>query len=411
MPWNEFLKRFGADTSSGRLKFDSVLQYVAFPEVQVQTKGRQADSEREAEEISGVRQIGVSGRKDMKYFFDWLYNKGVRHIITLSVEEIPGEKVHSDRAIQESLERFTIERLDWRKPDLDPVTILHIGSKAAGTQTFTNDNENSTQPIPQQLRQLSLKWSGSNSVLRAWSEPEGLPLLPRLQRIYIYKPSPNQEYDASQWIISNVKKFRMRLNANRKAIRDREVTTSTGQNRFSDVDMAFGDVEVEIIDSGKHEERTLISRDMPHFTTSSIIKGVNSHSWLESTDRFAGEMTNFWQETVKEFLVSGHNLGTETKFEDDVIVALIDDGVDMFDPALSDRVLEGKSFDFHDGKVRPSFSSAKGHGTVMASMILRTCPMAKVYPIRLKTYPNANGKSNIDAEYAAQACQFRYFDV
>lgn len=143
---------------------------------------------------------------------------------------------------------------------------------------------------------------------------------------------------------------------------------------------------------------------MPHFTAASIIKGVNPHSWLESTDRFAGEMEIFWQKTVNEFIDSKHNPGTTEKIEDDVIVALIDDGVDMFDPALSDRVLEGKSFDYHDGKVRPSFSSAKGHGTVMASMILRTCPMAKVYPIRLKTYPNANGKSNIDAEYAAQVC-------
>lgn len=115
-------------------------------------------------------------------------------------------------------------------------------------------------------------------------------------------------------------------------------------------------------------------------------------------------MTYFWQKTVQEFLSSKPNPGTTERLERDVIVALIDDGVDMFDPALSDRVLEGKSFDFHDGKVRPSFSSAEGHGTVMASMILRTCPMAKVYPIRLKTYPNANGKNNIDAEYAAQVC-------
>jgi hypothetical protein len=196
IPWNEFLKRFGADASSERLRFDSVLQYVTFPKVQVFTKGRLADREREAEEQSGMRQTGTSGRKDMKYFLDWLYNKGVRHIITLSVEDSPdpGEKVHSDQVIQESLERFTIERLDWRKTDLDPETILHIGSKVIEAGKSTIDNEKSTPPIPQQLRQLSLKWSGSNSVLRAWSEPEGLPLLPRLQKISIYKPSSDQVY-------------------------------------------------------------------------------------------------------------------------------------------------------------------------------------------------------------------------
>ncbi|KAH6603973.1 hypothetical protein Trco_007419 [Trichoderma cornu-damae] len=405
MPWNEFLKRFGADASSDRLRFDNVLQYVTFPKVQVYTKGRHADREREAEELSGVRQTGALGRKDMKYFFDWLHNKGVRHIITLSVEDSgnSGETVHSDQAIQESLERFSIEHLDWKKTDLDPETILHVSSKAAGTEASVTDGQKYTQPVPQQLRQLSLRWGGSNSVLRAWSEPEGLPLLPQLQRIYIYKPSSSQEYDSPQWISRNINRFQARLNANRKAIRDREITVPSGPGSIPDVGAAFSDVEVVIIDEGKEEERTVTSRDTSHFATSSVINGVNSHRWLDSTTRFAGEMAPFWRNTVKEFLASRHNPGTTERIEGDVIVALIDDGVDRFDTSLPDRILEGKSFDFHNEKVRPSFVSAAGHGTVMASMILRICPMAKVYPIRLRTYPNANGKSNIDAEYAAQA--------
>ncbi|UKZ68741.1 uncharacterized protein TrAtP1_009763 [Trichoderma atroviride] len=411
--WSNFLSRFGADSNSDRLRFDSVLQYVTFPKVQVQIKGRHADLEREAEEQSGVRQVGVSGCKDMKYFFDWLNKKGVRHIITLSVEDSRDseEKVHSDQVIQESLEKFTIEHLDWRKTDLDPetilhvgskATILHVGSKATMAQNSTMCNERSIQSIPQQLRQLSLKWSGSNSVLRAWSEPEGLPLLPWLQKIHLYKLSSNLQYDSPHWIQANVEKFKIRLNANRKAIRDREVTVCADQNSFSDDGVAFGDVEVDIIDSDKEAEFATRSRDTPHFSLT-IPKGINSHKWLDSTIRFAAEMELFWRKTTLEFKSSKHNLDPTKKIASDVIVALIDDGVDMFDAGLSDRVLEGKSFDFHDGKVRPSFSSADGHGTVMASMILRACPMAKVYPIRLKTYPNSNGKSNIDADYAAQA--------
>ncbi len=40
----------------------------------------------------------------------------------------------------------------------------------------------------------------------------------------------------------------------------------------------------------------------------------------------------------------------------------------------------------------------------MANMILDVCPMAKIYPIRLKTYADgANGTNmNIDAGYAAR---------
>jgi hypothetical protein len=118
-------------------------------------------------------------------------------------------------------------------------------------------------------------------------------------------------------------------------------------------------------------------------------------------------MTTFWERTVQDFLDSNQNRPTAEGLESDVVVALIDDGVDRFNtPLEANRVLNGKSFDFHDGMVRPSYSSAKGHGTVMASMILRVCPMAKIYPIRLKTYDDrVEGKNmTIDAGYAARVC-------
>ncbi|KAK4080975.1 hypothetical protein Trihar35433_2080 [Trichoderma harzianum] len=301
--WHEFLKRFGS-SKSGRLTFDNVLQYVTLPRVTVDVTGRLADIEREAEEESGLRQIGALGRKDAKYFLDWLFDKGVRHIISLSVEDggRSDEKVHSDQVIQESLGRLIVEHLDWQKIDLDPETILRVG--------YTENTS---------------------------------------------------------------------------------------------LSMTYESVEVMMVNSDNEEEKISTSDAGLPFTTPSIVRDVNPHKWLDTTARFASEMTPFWQKTVKEFLTSKGNPATTEGVETDVIVALIDDGVDMFDTALSDRVVDGKSFDYHDGKVRPPFSSAQGHGTVMASMILSMCPMAKVYPIRLRTHLNANGKRNIDADYAAQA--------
>ncbi|KAI1083970.1 hypothetical protein F5B20DRAFT_526194 [Whalleya microplaca] len=406
MFWNEFIKRFGADSTSG-LKFDRVLQYALFPRVEVRLKGRLADLERDAELQSGKRQLGALGRKDMVHFCDWLYKKGVRHIIRLSVDDCGDveEKVHSDEAIQESLERFIIERLDWKKTDLDPETILHISSKAIIKEAPTPENPKNVEFIPdQQLKQLYLKWSGSNAVLRAWSEPEGLTMLPRLQRIYLFKPPSAKMYDNPQWISKKVQEFQARLNANRKTFRDRELA-SPSSTSASDVGVEFGDVDVASSDSGTDEGRQVISRDTSHSTTSAPATGVNSHQWLDSTARFAGEMIPFWQNTVEEFLKTRDNRGTPERIEDDVVLALIDDGVDMLDTSLSGQVLEGKSFDFHDDKVRPAFSSARGHGTVMASMILQICPMVKIYPIRFKTYDIDNGKTSIDAGYAAQAIQ------
>lgn len=112
-------------------------------------------------------------------------------------------------------------------------------------------------------------------------------------------------------------------------------------------------------------------------------------------------MTPYWESTVQRFLEERQDQGTSEGVERDVTIALIDDGVDKFDIGRSSQILQGKSFDFHDDRLNPPYLSAKGHGTVMASIILRVCPMAKIYPIRLKTSSDASGNSTID-RYAAR---------
>lgn len=207
-------------------------------------------------------------------------------------------------------------------------------------------------------------------------------------------------YDNAQWTNQKVRDFSARLNQSRKTVRavhkSREIPEDSGLTGL------FGHVEVITGDLGTEKDHTATARDTASYITSAPVKGVNSHRWLNSTAKFAEEMKPFWERTVEEFMQSRQGKATPEHVEDGVVVALIDDGVDVFDTAYSSQVLEGKSFDFHNGKVRPPFSSAKGHGTVMANMILRICPMAKVYPIRLRTFNNANGKSNIDKDYAAQ---------
>jgi hypothetical protein len=203
MLWNDFTKRFGANAKSG-LKFDRVLQYVTLPRVEVILKGVRADQERELEIQSGIRQFGPLGRKDMQYFFEWLYAKGVRHIIRVCVEDSDdcGEKVHSDQAIQKCLEKFVVERLDWSKTDLDPETILHVSSRVE-KETSTPENQGGTEAAPdRQLKQLRLRWSGSNAVLRAWSEPEGLAMLPHLKKIILVMP-PAEKVDTCFCCVSS----------------------------------------------------------------------------------------------------------------------------------------------------------------------------------------------------------------
>ena len=84
-------------------------------------------------------------------------------------------------------------------------------------------------------------------------------------------------------------------------------------------------------------------------------------------------------------------------------IALIDDGVDMYYPPLRKKISSGKSFDYGDktqNQMRYYGVSAGGHGTVMASMICRVCPIAKIYAIRLETHAG-DTKPQINVRSAA----------
>lgn len=396
--WKDFTERFGANEKSG-IKFDTVLQYVSFSNVEVELTGRRADLEREAARGSKMNQLGPLGRDDMKYFFQWLHKKGVRHIIKVSVED-SGDKVHCDRAIQESLEPFVIDRLDWQKTDLDPETILHASSKALVNADDPNDVE---KMLPdRQLKELWLRWSGNNAILRAWSEPEGLPRLAQLQTIHLFRPPFEKTSDSLLWVDQKVEEFKVRLNKNFREARNREFSSS--EHGVSLEPATRRGINVRLYhDASKNQENNAVPRGVSHSTTAPV-QGVNLHKWLDSTSRFATEMAHYWEATLEDFIKSRKNQGTAERVEEDVVVALIDDGVDRFG-VDSKQILEGKSFDFHDGKVKQPFTSARGHGTIMARMILRVCPMAKIYPIRLKMYSNSDGKIQIDGKYAAQAIE------
>ncbi|EMT68836.1 hypothetical protein FOC4_g10004925 [Fusarium odoratissimum] len=346
IPWKEFTKRFGENAVDG-YKFDPVLQYATFPRVEVLVKGRSADRQDKLSHQAKATLPGANSRKDVKYFLDWLYKKGVRHIIKLSVEDSgdSGQKVHSDEVIQSALEKFVIEHLDWQKTDLDPETILHISSK----------------------------------------------------RLTVEKT-----YDSPHWINQRIMEFERRLNKNRESPHEAQLRIS---DSLSFSGNKSGHIRVKLVDPATGSTLGVASNIVSPTTISTPDQGVNEDRWLRSIEHFASAMAPYWEDTVTNFLETRQNSGTTERVESDVVIALIDDGVDKFEIGRPDQVLEGKSFDFHDERVNPPYLSAQGHGTTMASMILRVCPMAKVYPIRLKTYNSADGKSTIDPRYAARAIQ------
>lgn len=97
----------------------------------------------------------------MAFLFKFLRNKGVKRVICVIVEDTI-DPAHSDEAIEQALKGLKMEIWDWKKFGLSTETILTAAPEA---------------------RQVHLYSSGQNAVLRGWSEPHGLQLLEKLEKV------------------------------------------------------------------------------------------------------------------------------------------------------------------------------------------------------------------------------------
>lgn len=124
------------------------------------------------------------------------------------------------------------------------------------------------------------------------------------------------------------------------------------------------------------------------------------HRWLDCMDKSADMIQNVWAWAIDQKMLQQSDL------QDPVEVALIDDGVDFHHPRLRGKNLNGRTFDYgrkRESEIRHHWFSTGGHGTVMASMISRVCPMARMYVIRLETHIDHKGKkARIGARSAAE---------
>ncbi|KAJ4395834.1 hypothetical protein N0V93_000048 [Gnomoniopsis smithogilvyi] len=360
-------------------KFDRILKFVRFTNVKVQRHI--------TPRTKSQRPSDGAGRDDMEFFFNFLYEKGVRHILKVSISEGEGS-CHSDEAIKKVLEKVTVEHLDWQKLDMDPQILCGISGQA---DEPTN-----------QLRALDLRWSGNNATLRAWSEPEGLPLLQHLQVVNITIPSNTDIYESQSWIQAKKDEFEKRLNDN--------IANAQGLDQDSKPsDERHVTVHLHGVDSTTGQNTTSRGSDQSLRRQANMApkRVITHHMWLECMEKFSASINTFWSTTRRECRAAGSNVPTRTVtgLDNDIVVALIDDGVALLgdNGFFADRVLEGKTFDYHDNDVGQYYHSAQGHGTKMARFILKVCPMAKIYPIRLKTHQLSDGKNQIDLESAALA--------
>ncbi|TLS24928.1 hypothetical protein PpBr36_08863, partial [Pyricularia pennisetigena] len=349
------------------LDFDSVLQYVAFPRIELEKHTDAAVNENDKLH---------SGRQDMIPLFKWLREKGVKRIIRVEVDDME-MPCHSDEAIEEALAGFDVEVLDWKLEDLDVTTLHHIGDK---------------------LREVHLYWGGRNAVLRSWSEKgEGLCKLPALEKITVKQV---RGLECESRTKANLESFQVRLNESwgTGGTEDGQSTATGTTYSTKNKTKPRQTPKVGLPESSPTRTRhpDYLGRTLD--TPPPQERRVDPHKWMLCMEEFA---SSFRQ--IRE-LRKKHN----DPFLRPVTIALIDDGVNITHEELCGRNFPGKSFDHYkeDGwwRVSPYWNSATGHGTLMARLIQRICPSATIHVIKLKTVRTVNsGKIQIDSQSAVQA--------
>ncbi|KAF9772122.1 hypothetical protein IL306_010180 [Fusarium sp. DS 682] len=264
---------------------------------------------------------------------------------------------HSDEAIEKCLKDLKVEILDWKRLDLDALSLRRVGTH---------------------LREIYLQWSGSNSTLRAWSEKEGLASIPTLEVIHL---SQHEGLESRQRTAENLDAFKRRLHESWPEGKPKPKVNPpvTGGGRL----MA--------------PPQALEAKPQP------LESPIDPHKWMEC-------MTNFSRRFRQ---IKAIRDTTSTSLQP-VEVALIDDGVNIMHPDLNDtrgRTFLGKSFDHHNEgsttRVPPYWSSPSGHGTLMARLIHKICPSAIIHVIKLQTFWSVNSKKlQIRPESAVKAINY-----
>ncbi|KAJ2994552.1 hypothetical protein NUW58_g1527 [Xylaria curta] len=305
---------------------------------------------------------------DQLYFLRWLRGRGVEKILKVTVDDM--EKPHRDDEIEEilagkkaqsSAQSFDVEILDWRKPDLCPEMI----------QTATPH-----------VRELHLQWSGNNVVLRGWSEPEGLPRLEWLKKIYLY-------YEVTQATEGRIKKnlssFEKRIKKSRDQVKESKIAADDAKNANGLLPA------IAVILKGTIALDSSISQDR------GLAMGTEvEQPWFKNVRDFVDLVPDLPKArgTVSDGIEKPVHTLTDKSVEPyayshRVKVALIDDGVDVLESLHMhySQFLPGRSFDTSQDGPLPEHSSVSGHGNFMAKSILQVCPNALIIPYRLKTVP------------------------
>ncbi|KAH8586376.1 hypothetical protein B0O99DRAFT_695557 [Bisporella sp. PMI_857] len=389
------------------LSFESVLACVTLPRLTVENPtevigdnenhlGGASQAESSSNQIGSTADSNAEGISDLVVVFSWLKDNHVRSVMKVVVID-DGTVSHSDEAIEEALKSFDIEVWDWKKLDICSEVIQKVSKK---------------------IQDISLYWSGSNSTLLGWYSDEGFKnrkKFPELRRIWIYH---QKGLESTKRKLGYLQTFKAKINES-VAIKDAATQTEKVDrpSMSTTTSIANGHQPVDEEDNlskrndtpkpqnyAKPEVHTASRRridimEIADSVSQSYMSGFKSASvdakeniWLESMEN-----------VVKFVRTMPVNLANPVK------IAIIDDGVDAALDIFDDKIVSGASFSSPfamDVSLNPYFVSSDQHGTMMADLILRMCPRAKLFVAKLEERYSMNGRRHITPKSAADAVEW-----
>ncbi|RSL79987.1 hypothetical protein CEP51_006902 [Fusarium floridanum] len=341
---------------ANHLRFESILKYVALPNMTIEAVRKPKRRERNPTSRSDARAPHQKGRTDLIKVFDWLWQNGVREILKVMVVD-DKDPPHADSAIVEALEGFKVEEWDWKRIDLCSDVI-------SNASLF--------------VREASLYASGNNAVMMGWASAEGLgnrAKFPKLEKVNIFVREGLE--DAETW-----KRFNCALKQGIEHYASKQCDSGCSEKG----------IDVQII-----PDTNEVSFSSEFLNSDGYID--HDPAWITSVRDFA------------TFLKQGADLQeTEGKKVTPLRIAIIDDGIDATVSNIQDRIEGGATFcpyPHSSNLMNPYFAPSGDHGTLMAQLICRMCPDARLYIARLEELQTLKGTGRrFTATSAAKAVKW-----
>ncbi|KAI0440206.1 subtilisin-like protein [Xylaria telfairii] len=308
------------ENSNKHFKLDKLLRIVYIPRVTVDW-----DFYEDKKKSSGLDDC--LGRTDYCLIFWWLRDavkvNGVLNVVVDDMEPVGSATIsHSDEAIVHCLQGLQVRSWNWKRLDISSEVICRAAPA---------------------VEEVYLYCSGNNAILRSWSDTQGLALLKKLRTVNL---EVYQGLESRAILDSHIVHFKETLEARFKERHALHITVRV----------------TSASESSSHNEQLAKAKEEGE-------DGYQEQEWLHCMDNFADFVHEICDEKGKK-----------------VTVALIDDGVKSRYENLDDNIDGGESWVIQSNLQEPQspyLTSIRGHGTIMAYLVRRVCPEARLYVLKL----------------------------